>query len=129
MVAKTSNMFQKEIEPHAGDWLDVEDEKAIEAKPCSETKRGVPCPTRRFEATGGKTTLRVNNTHRQRLHARHPTTETAMTPSIEVENTLPMAEKPVETAPLADCTATHEEHQYLDLIREILETGEHRPDR
>lgn len=23
----------------------------------------------------------------------------------------------------------HEEHQYLDLIREILETGEHRPDR
>ena len=23
----------------------------------------------------------------------------------------------------------HEEHQYLDLVREILETGEHRPDR
>lgn len=23
----------------------------------------------------------------------------------------------------------HEEYQYLDLIREILETGEHRPDR
>lgn len=27
-------------------------------------------------------------------------------------------------------TATrHEEYQYLDLIKEILETGEHRPDR
>lgn len=23
----------------------------------------------------------------------------------------------------------HEEYQYLDLVREILETGEHRPDR
>lgn len=23
----------------------------------------------------------------------------------------------------------HEEHQYLDLIRDILENGEHRPDR
>jgi len=23
----------------------------------------------------------------------------------------------------------HEEHQYLDLVREIMETGEHRPDR
>ncbi|OAA69131.1 thymidylate synthase [Cordyceps fumosorosea ARSEF 2679] len=26
-------------------------------------------------------------------------------------------------------TKVHEEHQYLDLVREILETGEHRPDR
>ena len=25
--------------------------------------------------------------------------------------------------------SVHEEHQYLDLIREILATGEHRPDR
>ncbi len=25
--------------------------------------------------------------------------------------------------------ARHEEYQYLDLVREILETGEHRPDR
>lgn len=24
---------------------------------------------------------------------------------------------------------THEEYQYLDLIREILDNGEHRPDR
>ncbi len=23
----------------------------------------------------------------------------------------------------------HEEYQYLDLVREVLETGEHRPDR
>lgn len=26
-------------------------------------------------------------------------------------------------------TKPHEEHQYLDLVREILENGEHRPDR
>lgn len=28
-----------------------------------------------------------------------------------------------------NAAARHEEYQYLDLIREILETGEHRPDR
>lgn len=27
------------------------------------------------------------------------------------------------------CTKRHEEYQYLDLVREILEDGEHRPDR
>lgn len=26
-------------------------------------------------------------------------------------------------------TARHEEHQYLDLVRDILDNGEHRPDR
>lgn len=26
-------------------------------------------------------------------------------------------------------TKRHEEHQYLDLVREIIEDGEHRPDR
>jgi thymidylate synthase len=25
--------------------------------------------------------------------------------------------------------SNHEEHQYLDLVREILDQGEHRPDR
>ncbi|KAH8596042.1 thymidylate synthase/dCMP hydroxymethylase domain-containing protein [Bisporella sp. PMI_857] len=32
-------------------------------------------------------------------------------------------------APAVVKDVNHEEHQYLDLIREILETGEHRPDR
>lgn len=52
-----------------------------------------------------------------------------------------MAPSILETQPLAEITsktevkvtnketAKHEEFQYLDLIREILETGEHRPDR
>src|ERR1700744_82808 len=31
--------------------------------------------------------------------------------------------------PLAAKTAPHEEYQYLDLIRDILSRGEHRPDR
>ncbi|KAK0511416.1 hypothetical protein JMJ35_005989 [Cladonia borealis] len=34
-----------------------------------------------------------------------------------------------ETDPLPSSKVTHEEHQYLNLIRHILETGEHRPDR
>lgn len=29
----------------------------------------------------------------------------------------------------SDPKSNHEEHQYLDLIREILANGEHRPDR
>lgn len=28
-----------------------------------------------------------------------------------------------------DASKGHEEHQYLDLVREILDVGEHRPDR
>lgn len=35
----------------------------------------------------------------------------------------------VQKASLSQQNARHEEYQYLDLIREILETGEHRPDR
>ena len=31
--------------------------------------------------------------------------------------------------PKTNGTPRHEEHQYLDLIREILANGEHRPDR
>jgi hypothetical protein len=54
-----------------------------------------------------------------------------MAPSLaEIE---PVAQVPVtkkaedvKSQPVID---KHEEHQYLDLIREILETGEHRPDR
>jgi hypothetical protein len=54
-----------------------------------------------------------------------------MAPSIT--ETEPIAQIPVtkkvedvKSQPVID---KHEEHQYLDLIREILETGEHRPDR
>jgi thymidylate synthase len=54
-----------------------------------------------------------------------------MAPSIA--ETEPVAQVPVtkkvediKSQPVID---KHEEHQYLDLIREILETGEHRPDR
>ncbi|KAM0309965.1 hypothetical protein ACHAO8_008576 [Botrytis cinerea] len=60
-----------------------------------------------------------------------------MSPSLEEElSTLPH-EVPAtkeSTAPIPSPSSTpapkkHEEYQYLDLIREILETGEHRPDR
>ena len=34
-----------------------------------------------------------------------------------------------ESITASKSTQNHEEHQYLDLIREILETGEYRPDR
>jgi len=52
-----------------------------------------------------------------------------------------MAPSILDTQPLAEIlskaepritqneSTKHEEYQYLDLIREILETGEHRPDR
>jgi thymidylate synthase len=54
-----------------------------------------------------------------------------MSPSLEAETkavnsvSVDCPEKNVQAKP----TEMHEEHQYLDLIREILETGEHRPDR
>lgn len=39
----------------------------------------------------------------------------------------------VETTPAkqnaSTATKRHEEYQYLDLVREILDEGEHRPDR
>lgn len=37
--------------------------------------------------------------------------------------------KDTEILPSQPIQKRHEEYQYLDLIREILETGEHRPDR
>jgi thymidylate synthase len=40
-----------------------------------------------------------------------------------------IASKVVDPAPGTTSLGKHEEYQYLDLIREILETGEHRPDR
>ena len=49
-------------------------------------------------------------------------------PVLQVPLKKPEIETKAETeTPLKDIN--HEEHQYLDLIREILETGEHRPDR
>lgn len=37
--------------------------------------------------------------------------------------------KTASPAPKSPSTPYHEEHQYLDLIRDILANGEHRPDR
>ena len=37
--------------------------------------------------------------------------------------------KAASPAPKAHTASNHEEHQYLDLIRDILANGEHRPDR
>jgi thymidylate synthase len=39
------------------------------------------------------------------------------------------AKKIAESSPNPKASPDHEEHQYLDLIRDILENGEHRPDR
>lgn len=65
----------------------------------------------------------------------HAQTYTTMSPgAIEIgpasgpETTL----RPVEskkTTTTARENPQHEEHQYLDLIQEILDNGEHRPDR
>ncbi|TVY46070.1 Thymidylate synthase [Lachnellula occidentalis] len=53
-----------------------------------------------------------------------------MAPSImEAESVTQPASKENDPTPAPKSTNTHEEHQYLDLIREILDTGEHRPDR
>ena len=54
-----------------------------------------------------------------------------MAPSTVGENTVAPATVLVKES-AAGIPATikrHEEYQYLDLIAEILETGEHRPDR
>lgn len=52
-----------------------------------------------------------------------------MAPSVlETESIAQVSSSKAElAAPPKD--TTHEEYQYLDLIREILDTGEHRPDR
>lgn len=34
-----------------------------------------------------------------------------------------------DSKPIVDRRAPHEEYQYLELIRDILDYGEHRPDR
>lgn len=55
-----------------------------------------------------------------------------MTPSImepEVEGAILSPSKKKEDIAFNLPAEKHEEYQYLDLIREILETGEHRPDR
>ena len=53
-----------------------------------------------------------------------------MAPSLlDPEPAAQVTSKVIETDPLPTSISKHEEHQYLDLIREILETGEHRPDR
>jgi len=53
-----------------------------------------------------------------------------MAPSImETESVPQPALKQADPIPSSKPTDAHEEHQYLDLIREILDTGEHRPDR
>lgn len=39
------------------------------------------------------------------------------------------ATKTTESSPNPKASPDHEEHQYLDLIRDILDNGEHRPDR
>lgn len=51
-----------------------------------------------------------------------------MAPTAVESATMP----PPENAPKQNGsvpTKRHEEYQYLDLVREILEEGEHRPDR
>lgn len=48
---------------------------------------------------------------------------------MEAESVPQPASKQNDPIPALKSTDTHEEHQYLDLIREILDTGEHRPDR
>ena len=62
---------------------------------------------------------------------RTSTTESTMAPSMEAEPVAPVAQVSLKqtevVTPAKDIT--HEEYQYLDLIREILDNGEHRPDR
>jgi len=53
-----------------------------------------------------------------------------MAPSVmEADSTTQVPVKATETPLPQIATEKHEEYQYLDLIQEILETGEHRPDR
>lgn len=48
-------------------------------------------------------------------------------PASGPEVTLKTEQKPTHTAPRQH--PEHQEYQYLDLIRDILQSGEHRPDR
>ncbi|ORY11313.1 thymidylate synthase/dCMP hydroxymethylase domain-containing protein [Clohesyomyces aquaticus] len=61
-----------------------------------------------------------------------PSVEALPTPTASISHSEPsndttMSSKDTTTTPIAP--TTHEEHQYLDLIRDILANGEHRPDR
>lgn len=47
------------------------------------------------------------------------------TPNMTASQTNPAAQPSNGSAPVVN----HEEHQYLDLVREILDSGERRPDR
>ncbi|KAE9371472.1 thymidylate synthase [Stipitochalara longipes BDJ] len=53
-----------------------------------------------------------------------------MAPSLlDAEPAAQVMPKVLESTTVPTSLDKHEEHQYLDLIRDILETGEHRPDR
>ncbi|THZ84535.1 thymidylate synthase [Aureobasidium pullulans] len=56
-----------------------------------------------------------------------PTATTELGPASGPDATLKPEETPTHKAPRQH--PSHEEYQYLDLIRDILESGEHRPDR
>lgn len=55
------------------------------------------------------------------------TATTELGPASGPDATLKPEETPTHKAPRQH--PSHEEYQYLDLIRDILESGEHRPDR
>jgi thymidylate synthase len=56
-----------------------------------------------------------------------PSATTKLGPASGPDVQLKPEETPKHKAPRQH--ASHEEYQYLDLIRDILEDGEHRPDR
>jgi thymidylate synthase len=56
-----------------------------------------------------------------------PSATTELGPASGPDVQLKPEETPKHKAPRQH--ASHEEYQYLDLIRDILEDGEHRPDR
>jgi hypothetical protein len=61
------------------------------------------------------------------IHKMSPSATTELGPASGPDVQLKPEETPTHNAPRQH--ASHEEYQYLDLIRDILEDGEHRPDR
>lgn len=61
------------------------------------------------------------------IHTMSPSATTELGPASGPDVQLKPQEAPTHKAPRQH--ASHEEYQYLDLIRDILEEGEHRPDR
>ena len=57
-------------------------------------------------------------------------TEAEAAPAVVLADA-PVAKQAVANGsnPAAAPAKRHEEHQYLDLVREIMDSGEHRPDR